>query len=223
MRIVSVNAGLPREFVWRDRRVKTAIFKRPVAGPVKVHRHNLEGDAQADRSVHGGPDKAVYAYSASHYASWRDELDGQELEWGSFGENLTLDDFDEHRIRVGDEFRAGTVRLVVTQPRLPCYKLDLRLGRDDMIQRMLENGRTGIYFGVLEEGELQQGDVLQRLRTRTEAVTAAEAVRLYTDRDVSVERLVRAIDTPHLSAGWRERFVRKLDRIEGRATSQVVR
>jgi len=221
MRVVSVNAGRPREVFWRDRLVRTAIFKHPVDGAVAIRRHNLDGDGQADLSVHGGPDKAVYAYATGHYTFWRTELQARDLEWGSFGENLTVDDFTEDGIRIGDEFQAGTARLVVTQPRLPCYKLNLRLNRNDMIDRMLDSGRTRAYFAVLAEGEVQCGDPVEMITTNPAAINAADAAGLFTDRTTDVDLLRRAIDTPHLAASWRERFRRKLDRLEERIPPQL--
>src|ERR1700722_2885415 len=121
MKVISVNVGLPREITWNGDQVETGIFKEPVQGQVPVKRSNLTGDKQADLSVHGGPDKAVYAYPVEHYAYWRRELPDRDLTWGIFGENLTTDGLQESLVHIGDRFRIGTVELVVTQPRLPCY------------------------------------------------------------------------------------------------------
>jgi MOSC domain-containing protein YiiM len=157
MRVVSVNVGLARTVRWRGRDVTTGIFKEPVEDRVPVRRLNLDGDRQADLSVHGGPAKAVYAYPLEHYGFWRDQL-AQELPFGAFGENLTVAGPPlEDEVAVGDRFRVGTAELVVTQPRIPCYKLGLRLGRNDMVKRLLASGRTGYYLAVAAEGVSRPG------------------------------------------------------------------
>lgn len=158
MRVVSVNVGLPRVVRWNGGEVTTGIFKKPVEGRIPLRRLNLEGDRQADLSVHGGAAKAVYAYPLEHFAFWREEL-GDELPFGAFGENLTIDGLPlEQDIAVGDRFRIGTAELIVTQPRLPCYKLGLRFGRRDMVKRFLASRRTGYYLAVGAEGNVGAGD-----------------------------------------------------------------
>jgi MOSC domain-containing protein YiiM len=176
-RLVSVNVGLPQDLPWDGRIVSTAIHKRPVAGAVRVGARNLEGDRQADAAKHGGPAKAVYLYPAEHYAAWRDELG--ELPWGAFGENLTVTGLSEASTRIGDRWRIGTAELVVTQPRLPCYKLELRLGRPGFERRFLARGLTGFYLSVAREGELRAGDTLEPVGRAAEPVTVADVVRLY--------------------------------------------
>jgi MOSC domain-containing protein YiiM len=168
-RVVSVNVGRPRVVEWHGRRVRTSIWKLPVERRVWVGRY-LEGDRPANLKVHGGPDKAVYAYPAEHYAFWRAELPDADLPWGAFGENLTTEGLLEDAVRVGDRIRVGTVELMVTQPRLPCYKLGVRFGRDDMVKRFLAAGRSGFYLAVLSEGEVGTGDPI--------AVAAAEGASI---------------------------------------------
>jgi MOSC domain-containing protein YiiM len=149
MKIVSVNVGMPRDVVWKGMTVQTAIFKEPVDGPVAISKLNLAGDRQADLSVHGGVEKAVYAYPAEHYDYWRNELPGVSFPLGKFGENLTTDGLREDSLCIGDRLRIGSGVLMVTQPRIPCYKLALRFDRDDMITRFLKSGRSGFYFSVI--------------------------------------------------------------------------
>lgn len=221
MRILHVNVGQPREIEWRGRMVTTGIFKEAVTGPVNIRRHNLEGDRQADLSVHGGPDKAVYVYAAGHYLLWSKELPDLDPTPGAFGENLTIDDFRENGIRIGDRFLAGTALLEVSQPRLPCYKLNLRHGRDDMIDRMLANGLTGFYLRILEEGAVEAGAPFERTDSDPSAITVAEAARLYTGATDDAQLLRRAIATSALSAGWRDRFVRRLARSPAPASFDV--
>src|SRR6516225_7231283 len=161
MRIVSVNVGLPREVVWKGINVRTAIFKQPVAGAVAIREPNLAGDRQADLTVHGGSGKAVYAYPAEHYEYWRKQLSDASFSWGVFGENLTTEGLREDTLCIGDLLRVGSAVLRVTQPRMPCYKLQLRFNRDDMIKRFLVSGRTGFYFSVIDPGEVGTGSKLE--------------------------------------------------------------
>src|SRR5881409_4010396 len=135
MKLISLNIGLPRLVMRNDEPVSTGIFKEPIAGRLMMRTLNLDGDQQADLSVHGGPDKAVYVYPSEHYPLWRQELPDAELGWGSFGENLTTEGLLESTVRIGDRLRIGTTELVVTQPRMPCYKLGVRFRRADMVKR----------------------------------------------------------------------------------------
>src|SRR3982751_4220491 len=161
MKVLSVNVGLPRTVEWRSDPVQTGIYKTPVDGPVLVRRLNLDGDRQADLSVHGGPEKAVYLYPGEHYAWWREQLPGVSLPWGAFGENLTAKGLLETMVRVGDLLRIGTAEFVVTQPRMPCFKLNVRFQRPDMVKRFLQAARSGFYLAVLKEGRLAAGDPIE--------------------------------------------------------------
>jgi MOSC domain-containing protein YiiM len=211
--LISVNVGLPRTVQWRDQPVTTGIFKSPVEGPVALRRHNLDGDEQADLSVHGGPTKAVYVYSTQHYDYWRNELPDVELDWGHFGENLSVEGMDEASIHIGDEFSVGTARLVVTEPRMPCFKLGVRFGRADMPKRFLQSGRSGFYFGVVQEGEVEAGDTLERLSTHPDGLTVADVTSLYsTDRE-NVALLKKAIAVTALPESWTGFFEHQLERL----------
>src|SRR5215475_11619337 len=148
MKVISVNVGLPRTVQWKGKSVSTGIFKAPVSGRVPLRSLNFDGDRQADLSVHGGPDKAVYVYPREHYDYWREELPEVEAPWGMFGENLTVEGMSEEAISIGDRFRVGSAEVIVTQPRMPCYKLALKFGRDDILKRFLESERTGFYLRV---------------------------------------------------------------------------
>lgn len=210
MRVVSVNVGLPRTVRWKGRDVTTGIFKEPVKGRIALRRLNLEGDRQADLSVHGGAAKAVYAYPLEHYAFWREQL-GEELPYGTFGENLTVERLPlEEDVAVGDRFRIGTAELVVTQPRLPCYKLGLRFGREDMVKRFLASGRTGYYLAVELEGDVGAGNRVEMVARHPARIPVAEITRVYaSDRDdfATIERLV-ALDA--LPEDWRSYFEKQL-------------
>ncbi len=200
---------MPREMPWNGEVVSTGIFKRPVPGAVRVGRLNLDGDRQADASVHGGPAKAVYLYPSEHYAVWRDELGDQE--WGAFGENLTTTDLLEGTTRIGDRFRIGTAELVVTQPRFPCFKLELRFGRRGLEKRFLDRGLTGFYLSVALEGQLQAGDAVQRIGRAAEAVTVADVVRLYQQEGrEDIELLRRVSELEALPERLRGKFRKRL-------------
>jgi MOSC domain-containing protein YiiM len=174
MRVVSVNVGGPQTFTVGGETIVTSIFKNPVRGRVRVTALNLEGDEQSDLSVHGGVNKAVYAYPSEHYARWREELPDAELEWGAFGENLTLEGLLENTTCIGDRLRIGTAELVVTQPRQPCFKLAYKFGRQDMIKRFKESGRSGFYLSVAKEGDVGAGDSIERLSRPDGALTVAD-------------------------------------------------
>src|SRR5439155_17303525 len=141
VKVISVNVGLPREVEWHGRRVLTSIWKSPKAGRVRVATLNLEGDEQSDLSVHGGEEKAVYAYPSEHYAFWRNQLPDADLPWGAFGENLTIEGLLESEVMTGDRIEIGSAVFVVTQPRMPCFKLGIRFGRDDMVRRFFQSRR----------------------------------------------------------------------------------
>jgi MOSC domain-containing protein YiiM len=212
MKVLSVNVGLPRKIVLDGRPVSTGIYKAPVDGRVKVGKLNLARDAQADLSVHGGPNKAVYAYPSEHYAYWQRELPGMELPWGAFGENLTIAGLLEDEARIGDCFRIGTAVLMITQPRLPCYKLGIRFSRSDMPDRFLASRRTGFYLAVVEEGELGQGDAIERISRDPNGISVAAVVRLHLERDHQDIRLLeRALRSAALPSGWRKRFQRYIE------------
>lgn len=215
MKILSVNVGLPRQIISDSKPVTTGIFKTPVQGRLKVGNLNLEGDGQADLSAHGGRNKAVYAYPSEHYAWWRSELPGMDLPWGMFGENLTLEGMQEEQVHVGDRFRMGTAVLMVTQPRLPCYKLGIRLERNDMPERFLESGRTGFYFAVVEEGELGADDVIEFIEQGANQISIATILRLYRSHGQRDSRQIeRILQVEVLPEGWRKRFIRMLQELK---------
>jgi len=208
--LVSVNVGLPRNVAWRGKIVPTSIYKSRLAGAVRVGRLNLEGDQQSDLSVHGGVHKAVYAYPSEHYAWWRLELDNPDLDWGAFGENLTVSGLTETSVRIGDRFQVGTAELQVTQPRLPCYKLGIRFGRPDMETRFRRSGRTGFYLSVAREGELKAGDAVALVARAEDSMTVAEIVALHSADRPDEAMMRRARDLAALPQSMREHFTRRL-------------
>jgi MOSC domain-containing protein YiiM len=210
MRVVSVSVGLPREVVWHGQTVLTSIFKTPVERRLRATTLNLEGDAQSDLTVHGGVEKAVYVYPAEHYEFWRRELPKVELPWGAFGENLTTLGLLESDVRIGDRFRVGTCEFVVTQPRLPCFKLGIRFGRPDILKRFMQSGRTGFYFSVAIEGDVGAGDSVDSIAKAQDGLTVAEVVNLYTVDANNQELLRRATQSSSLPESWKDYFRKRL-------------
>jgi len=206
---------MPREVTWRGRSVTTGIFKEPVEGSVMMRTLNLDGDAQADLSVHGGTDKAVYAYPIEHYEYWRRELPDMKLPDGMFGENLTTAGLLETKVNIGDRFRIGGAEVLVTQPRVPCYKLAVKFGRTDILKKFLVSRRSGFYFAVLREGEVRAGDTIELLEHDENGVSIADIIRLYAFEQDDLETLRRAVRLATLPESWRGFFRHQLHRYGG--------
>jgi MOSC domain-containing protein YiiM len=210
MKLLSVNVGLPRELEWKGKIVRTSIFKTPVTRRVRVSTLNVEGDQQSDLTVHGGIDKAVYAYPSEHFALWRKELPGMDLAWGVFGENFTTAGLLEETLHIGDRLRVGSAEFVVTQPRMPCFKLGIRFNRSDMVKRFLQSGRTGFYFAVLKEGEVAAGDLIELLDRDEHNISVSDVVDLYRGDAANQDSLRRVSELPSLPNSWREYFRKRL-------------
>jgi MOSC domain-containing protein YiiM len=215
MKIVSVNVAMPREVVWKGMTVRTGIFKEPVNGPVMISKLNLAGDKQADLTVHGGAEKAVYAYPADHYEYWRRELPDVSFSWGKFGENLTTEGLREDTLCIGDRLRIGSAVLIVTQPRMPCYKLAITFERDDMIKRFLMSGRSGFYFSVIEPGKVSVGSKVEILNRDPNRVTVADIGRLYLGQTRDVDLLQRATKVNALPRDWKAALLLRLRTHQG--------
>jgi len=211
MKILSLNVGLPRLVLRNGEPVSTGIFKEPVTGRLMMRTLNLDGDRQSDLSVHGGPQKAVYVYPSEHYEFWKHELPGTELPWGVFGENLTTTGLFETEVHVGDKFRVGAAEVMVTQPRMPCYKLGIRFGRVDIIKRFLESERSGFYLSVTKEGEVGAGDEFELLEKNAAGVRVVDVTRLYSSDKENVALLRQAIATEALPESWREYLQKRLE------------
>jgi MOSC domain-containing protein YiiM len=210
MQLLSLNVGLPRAVIWQNRTITTGIFKQPVQGSVQLRQLNLAGDQQADLTVHGGRDKAVYAYPSEHYSYWRGELPGSDLPAGSFGENFTTEGLLEDSVHIGDRFRVGSAQIVVTQPRLPCYKLGIKFARTDIVKRFADSRRTGFYFSVAEEGQVTAGDAIDLLQRDESNLTVADITRLYLVGEEDPEAMRKAIQLESLPASWRDHFRHRL-------------
>ena len=206
MKLMSVSVGLPREVSWHSRVVRTSIWKSPVQGRVHVATLNLDGDRQSDLSVHGGVDKAVYVYPREHYPFWQGELPGADFSPGAFGESLTSEGLLEDQIRIGDRLRIGTAEFIVTQPRMPCFKLGIRFGRPDLVKRFLQSRKTGFYFAVQREGKVAAGDPIEFIDRSESGVTIRDITNLYASDSQSPELLRRASELPALPESWRDYF-----------------
>ncbi len=213
MKLVSVNVGLPQEVIWKGKTVTTGIFKEPVEERVKVRFFNLDGDRQADLTVHGGLDKAIYVYPVEHYEYWRGELPEMELPWGMFGENLTTVGLLEDSVNIGDRFRIGTAEVMVTQPRMPCYKQGIKFGRANMVKQFLDSRLTGFYFSVLQEGEVGVGDAMELISRDENNVTVADITRLYVRQRDDLQMLQRAAQVKALPDGWRDYFQQQINKL----------
>jgi MOSC domain-containing protein YiiM len=215
MRIVSLNVGLPRDVLWHGRTVTTGIYKEPVDGRVAVRTLNLDGDRQADLTAHGGEYKAVYCYPVEHYAFWKKELPGQDIPTAIFGENFTTEGLEESDVHLGDRFAVGSAEFIVTQPRLPCYKLGIRFGSDDMVKHFLLSGRFGYYLAVTREGKVGAGDEIQRIAQDPNAVPVSEITRLYITKRFNREDIAslrRALQVAALPDSWKDYFRERLAR-----------
>jgi MOSC domain-containing protein YiiM len=212
-KIISVNVGLPRSVTWHGHAVTTGIFKERVAGRVFLRKLDLDGDRQADLSVHGGEYKAVYCYPMEHYAYWKEELPGQDLMAGNFGENFTTEGLLENVVHIGDRFSVGSTEVVVTQPRLPCYKLGIRFQSDAMVKRFLASKRSGFYLGVTREGEVGAGDEIKEISRDPNRVSVSEIIRLYLAKeykDGDMEVVWRALQVASFPESWKEDFRARL-------------
>lgn len=215
MKLVSLNVGLPREVTWHGRSVTTGVYKQPIEGRIPLRKLNLDGDRQADLTVHGGAYKAVYCYPIEHYDYWKKELPGRDLPLAMFGENFTTDGLLENSVHLGDRFSVGSADVIVTQPRLPCYKLGIRFQSDDMVKRFLASARTGFYVAVTREGQVAAGDELKPLSQDPNAVPVSEITRLYIAKrfaDDDVASLRRALQVAALPESWKGYFRERLDK-----------
>jgi MOSC domain-containing protein YiiM len=211
VKLISLNVGRPRPVVYNGKTINTGIFKQPISGPVLLRSLNLDGDRQADLSVHGGIFKAVYAYPSEHYPFWRQEIPGSDLPWGMFGENFTTAGLSEDELHVGDRLQIGSSIVMVRQPRTPCYKLAAKFQRDDMIERFLLSGRSGFYFSVEQEGSVAAEDAFQLLTRNQDGITISEMNRLFVREKYNQQLLRKAVDTAALPENWREYFAERLN------------
>ena len=213
MRLISINVGLPRVVTFNGDPVSTGIFKEPVAGGVMLRSLNLDGDRQADLSVHGGPSKAVYVYPSEHYDYWTRELPEMKLPWGMFGENFTSVGLFESELNIGDRFSVGSAVVMLTEPRMPCYKLGIKFGSADILKKFLASERTGFYFAVLQEGEVRAGDPIKLIEKSDRSVRVSDITRLYTREKHNLGLLRRAVEVEALPESWKSYFHQRIEKL----------
>lgn len=204
MKLRSVNVSLPKDVPYQGKIIKTGIFKEPVTGQVKLREFNLDGDGQADLKVHGGTYKTVYVYTLENYDYWRRELGRDDLTYGQFGENFTVEGMPEDEVHIGDVFRVGQALVQVTQPRLPCFKLGLKMGDPAFVKRFLASERSGFYMRVLEEGDVAAGDEIKRVKVDPERMSVRDIHHLLLFDKTNVEAAKKALRIRALAPGWRE-------------------
>lgn len=210
MKLKSIHTGKVRKISHNDEKVTSGIVKEPVSGKVFVTKSGLEGDQQANLKVHGGVNKAVYGYPNEHFEFWNEQRSDLEFYPGVFGENLSTSGLDEENVCVGDIFQIGEVTLSVTTPRMPCKKLGIKMKDKGFIKEFLKSERTGFYFKVLEEGEIEAGDNIQKVGDDGYGLSIRELVKLYTTHKHDISLLTKAAKSPTLQEDWRRDFAKKI-------------
>jgi len=210
-RLLSVNVGLPRDIAWQGRTVHTGIWKEPVNGPCRVRRLNIEGDGQGDTAGHGGEQRAVYVYQDDSYRYWQSHLGRTNLVPGQFGENLTVEGLADREVCIGDRYKIGSALFEVTQPRVTCYRLGIRMEEPEMAALLVKHGRPGFYFRVIEEGDVEAGDEITQVTSGPERMSVSEISALLYLPPHPRDRLERALRIPALSPGWRQSFAALLE------------
>ena len=205
-RLISLNVGLPQDVAWQGRTVRTAVWKRPVEGPRRARRLNIDGDGQGDLGGHGGEQRAVFLYQLDSYRHWARELGRDDLEHGIFGENLTVEGLGDDEVCIGDRYRIGGAVLEVTQPRVTCYRVGIRVGDPRIPALLVSHRRPGFYLRVLDEGDVQAGDEIVKLASGPEGMTVVEVDGLLYLPGHPREQLRRALRIPALSPGWQASF-----------------
>ena len=206
MKLISVNVSQPKEVLYNGKRIKTGIFKEPVSGRTMMRRLNIDGDGQGDPTVHGGIHKAVYVYPIEHYDYWKQALGRDDLTYGKFGENLTVEGMSEDTVHIGDVFRIGEALVEVSQPRVPCFKLGIKMGNPQIVKPFLESKRVGFYVRVLEEGEVGAGDTIERTKVGAGEMTVKEIVHLRHLDNTNTGAAEKAANLPALTPSWRDSF-----------------
>src|SRR3954447_3736569 len=202
-RLVSVNVGLPRDVAWREKTVHTAVWKASVPGPRMVRRLNIDGDGQGDLAGHGGEHRAVLVYQTDSYRYWQNQLKRDDFVFGQFGENFTVEGLSDQEVCIGDRYRLGGALFEVTQPRVTCYRVGIRMNEPRMAALLVAHDRPGFYCRVLDEGEVEAGDEIVRIAQGPESMSISEVNALLYKPGHPADRLERALRIPALSAGWR--------------------
>jgi MOSC domain-containing protein YiiM len=207
MKLLSLNVGQPKTVIWKGKEIETGIFKYPVEGKKAVSLLNIEGDKQVDLRYHGGRDKAIYAYDNAYYEAWKKHIDRTKWSFGLFGENLSTEGLEEKNVQIGDIYQIGSVLIQATQPRIPCFKLNVCFERADMTALFYDFKRYGIYFRVLKEGILQAGDAIELIEKGAYSVSIAQIVEAFTSKGKDKKLLQKILDLPILPDGIRKNFL----------------
>lgn len=213
MQVLHVNRSEPRTVVINGKNVLTGIYKEPVEGPIPVHKLGLEGDGQADLTVHGGPFQALYAYPVEHYSYWENYLGTEPFPPGTFGENLTLQGFMETDVRIGDIYRIGSLVLQVTSPRIPCFKFGNKLNKPDILKPFLQSGRSGFYLRVLEEGSVEAGNTIEIVSRDPREVTVRNLLGMFRLGEGNRDSIMKALSVEALSPIVRKDLEARLDKM----------
>ena len=210
MKILSINVSEPKKVTFNGKELITSIYKKPVSNKVTVSSQGIEGDRQADLTVHGGYDKAVYAYSYTHYQTWSEKLNSDFKEYGLVGENLTIDDFDEDKINIGDQFKINECLLQVSQPRIPCYKIGIKLNSREFPKMFSQSGLLGSYLRVIHDGEISTGDVIHKVHSEENSMSIKDIAHLLFVDVKNIELMKQALDIKPLTEEIKEKFRERL-------------
>lgn len=210
MKILSINVSEPQKVTFNGKELITSIYKKPVSNKVTVSSQGIEGDRQADLTVHGGYDKAVYAYSYTHYQTWSEKLNSDFKEYGLVGENLTIDDFDEDKINIGDQFKINECLLQVSQPRIPCYKIGIKLNSREFPKMFSQSGLLGSYLRVIHDGEISTGDEIHKVHSEENSMSIKDIAHLLFVDVKNIELMKQALDIKPLTEEIKEKFRERL-------------
>ena len=210
MKVLSINISEPKKITFNGKELITSIYKMPVEREVNVNQLGIEGDRQADLQVHGGYDKAVYAYSHKHYNHWSSILKEEFVDFGLVGENLTIEDFNEKDVFIGDEYKIGSVILQVSQPRIPCYKVGIKMNNRDFPRTFSQSGLLGAYMRVIKEGAMSKGDVVELQNRNVDSMSLFDIAELLFVDLKNIEKMKKAINVPNLSEEIKEKFRERL-------------
>ena len=210
MKILSIHVSEPQKVTFNGKELITSIYKKPVSNKVTVSSQGIEGDRQADLTVHGGYDKAVYAYSYTHYQTWSEKLNSDFKEYGLVGENLTIDDFDEEKINIGDQFKINECILQVSQPRIPCYKIGIKLNSREFPKMFSQSGLLGSYLRVIHDGEISPGDTIHKVHSEENSMSVKDIAHLLFVDVKNIELMKQALDIKPLTEEIKEKFRERL-------------
>jgi MOSC domain-containing protein YiiM len=210
MKILSINVSEPQKVTFNGKELITSIYKKPVSNKVTVSSQGIEGDRQADLTVHGGYDKAVYAYSYTHYQTWSEKLNSDFKDYGLVGENLTIDDFDEDKINIGDQFKINECLLQVSQPRIPCYKIGIKLNSREFPKMFSQSGLLGSYLRVIHDGEISPGDTIHKVHSEQNSMSVKDIAHLLFVDVKNIELMKQALDIKPLTEEIKEKFRERL-------------